>query len=230
MSARQDSVKLALDAQDPVAELERRGWTYTGTRQKLRWIRTMPCQPASIGRSYIVDDPSQCQVFYHDGYNNYRPVMESLSTDAVLLDWDIAVSREDRIRFEQHIADDPDIVQIAPYLLYRGPKHMDIPADEPQYAAFPPEIIRASLPKVHPLYLPDAPPRDDVHIREGEPRAATFGFGMIYLPLAVVRRFLEECHVRQVTDGAFSIWHYRVLQKETPVHWDVRPIHLNYSM
>ena len=227
MSAKHEAAAAALASQDPVAELERRGWAYRGTRRGLRWYRTMPYNPSSLGHSYIVDDPRLVTPFYNDGYNNYRPVMEFLSTDAVLLDWDMAVSREDRQRFEQHIADDPDIVHVAPYRLYPGPKHADVPAGESRWAAFPAEAIRERLPAGNPEHL--TPGREDPHIREGEPYAAIFGFGMVYLPLEAVRKFLAECSTPGVTDSVFCIWHYRVQGKEAPVHWDVRPVHLNYE-
>jgi hypothetical protein len=227
VSAKDDAIIAALKAEDPAAELERRGWTYRGVRRNLRWYRTMPFNAQSKGRSFVIDDPQQVTAFYHDGYNSYRPVMEHLHTDAVLLDWDMAISREDRWRFEQHIADDPDHVHIAPYPLYRGPRHTDIPPGEFRYAAFPAESVRDQLPGMHPEYRESD--REDFHIVEGESHAASFGFGCIYLPLYIVKRFLDEVPTPQVSDGLFSVWHYHTFG-EVPVHWDVRPIHLNYSV
>jgi hypothetical protein len=60
----------------------------------VRWVRTWPADiPA--GRSYVVDDLKRIVM---DSYN-YVPVLEQLDGDTVIIEWDLAVSFEDKGRF-----------------------------------------------------------------------------------------------------------------------------------
>ena len=60
-----------------------------------------------------------------------------------------------------------------------------------------------------------------------EPECDFFAFGMIYLPLEIVRRYLET-KPAFVNDCEFSEWHHKTIGTKVPIHWDVRPVHLHY--
>ena len=63
-------------------------------------------------------------------------------------------------------------------------------------------------------------------VAEGEPTCHLWGLGVTYLPRVVIREFLEAWP-GHFNDGAVSGWYYRHYG-ETPIAWDVRPIHLHY--
>jgi hypothetical protein len=163
------------------------------------WVRTFPAE-IPPGRGYVVDDLPRITM---TGYN-YVPVLEQLNGGTVIAEWDIAFSPEDRARFDQACGADPERVHVAPYRLY--PRSTNLP--EPVWAH-----RRAGC----------LPP----WIGEDEPVCDLFGFGLVYLPAAVVRRYLSTGP--EVTgDAIFSQWHHDAGLGPVPVHWDVRPVHLHY--
>jgi hypothetical protein len=193
----------------------------------VKWVRTYTGDEfytLSCGRS-IVWDPRHCEPVYLAGYS-YLPLFEQMTTDTIVIEWDLALSREDRARFEGHCQAAPDLVHVAPY---------------PHYE-----------------YKPDGWDHGWVHrnddlltgsITEGEPDCKFFGFGLVYFPLRIVQAFLDDIALppgelaarrgeqlagllaeKSVTDVAFSAWHWAALARRVPVHWDVRPVHLNYEV
>lgn len=64
-------------------------------------------------------------------------------------------------------------------------------------------------------------------VSDGEPVCDLFGFGLVYLPLGLVRCYLATRP--EVTGNAeFSRWHHEHGHGPVPIHWDVRPVHLHY--
>lgn len=193
----------------------------------MRWVRAYTENldySVKSGRSIVID-PEHCEPFFNSDYD-YRGLFETMTEDTVLIEWDIAISREDRARFEEHIASSPGRVHVAPY------KHYFYKPEGQEYGW----VHRNG--------------EDSFSVAEGEPECQFFGFGLVYLPLWLVRAFLDELSNGQrmteraqrrglwlavllqgqkVTDVSFSAWHWQATGHTVPIHWDVRPIHLNYK-
>lgn len=165
----------------------------------MRWIRTWP-ERIPPGRSYVVDSLPRVIMAGHD----YAPVLAGLDGDTVIVEWDMAVSREDIARFTLFCQAEPGRVHVAPYKLYPVSTNLPGPVWAHRRAA-----------GGHPW------------IAEGMPYCDLFGFGLIYLPNAIVRKYLAT-DPGMVSDGRFSRWHHAAGLGPVPVHWDVRPVHLHY--
>ena len=164
------------------------------------WIRSWP-ERIPAGRNYVVDGIERAVMD-----RNYVPVLRSLTCDTILVEWDLAVSAEDRARFAAIVEHDRDRVQVAPYRLY-------------PVSTLLPGPVWAHRRGRHSLALS--------WISEGDSWCDWFGFGLIYLPLQVVRCYLASGEA-WCTDASFSAWHQRHVGDLVPVHWDVRPVHLHY--
>jgi hypothetical protein len=166
------------------------------------WVRTFPAE-IPPGRGYVVDELPQVTMTSY----NYVPVMERLARvdgDAVIVEWDIAFSPEDREAFDAAIAVDPQRVHVVPYRLY--PRSTNLP---------------------EPVWAHRAVGRLPPWITEQDQACDLFSFGLVYLPAAVVRWYLSTGP--EVTgDAVFSQWHHDAGLGPVPVHWDVRPVHLHY--
>jgi hypothetical protein len=189
----------------------------------VKWVRTYPESlevALKTGRAMVVD-PQHCEPFYLTGYD-YLPLLEAAADDLAVLEWDIALSREDRATFTAHCQAAPGLVHVASY------RHYDF------------KDPAAGWGWVHRL-------DGERSIGEGAPAAQLFGLGCAYLPLWIMRAFLaERTRPRQelvarrgpvlgalladgnINDVTFSWWHWAATGHTVPVHWDVRPIHLNY--
>lgn len=141
-----------------------------------------------------------------------------LGDDVLLLEWDIAVDRDELAAFEDRCRRHPYRVRVAPYKLYHVPgepwahRHVDDQGGERW-------------------------------VLEYEETCDYFGFGMIYLPHMLIRRFesspaparglpigveLEHYADRRFTDQTFSCWHRRQGYDPVRIDWDVRPVHLHW--
>ena len=138
---------------------------------------------------------------------DYLPVLSQLEQDTVVVEWDIAVSREDIAVFTAACEAEPSRVRVAPYRIYLQSADGLVARWAHQSAYFRRE--------------------SRWFISEGEPECRWFGLGLVYLPLAVVRAFIESDPVRPVTDTSFSVWHHDAFGL-VPVEWPVRPVHLHY--
>ena len=165
----------------------------------MRWVRTWP-ERIPPGRSYVVDGIPKILMSGHD----YAPVLAQLDGDTVIVEWDLAVSPEDIRAFENWCEIDPEEVHVAPYRLY--PVSTGLPA---------------------PVWAHRRVGRASPWITKGDAECDLFGFGLVYLPLAVVRRHLDA-KLGVTGDARFSQWHYGAGLGPVQVHWDVRPIHLHY--
>jgi hypothetical protein len=165
----------------------------------VRWVRTFPAEIPE-GRAYVSDGLPRLVM---SGFN-YVPVLEQLDGDTVIVEWDIAVSFEDRDRFTELCSADPDRVHVAPYQLYPVSTHLPGPVWAHRVATR------------HPPW-----------INQWDGTCDLFSFGLVYLPHAIVRRYLAT--MPAVTgDALFSMWHYAEEFGPVPVHWDVRPVHLHF--
>lgn len=189
----------------------------------MRWVRSWPAV-IPPGRAYVVDDIDRLVI---DGYD-YSP-LAAIDDDIILVEWDMAVSAEDRERFEASALLTPSCVHTAPYRLYDANR-------APHWA--------------HRTVLDmDGKER---WVQTGEPTCDYFAFGLTYLPRDLIRRFMEypapergrypwipegDYTDTRFTDQTFSVWHYWRSQlgegrKRQPprvrVAWHVAPVHLHY--
>lgn len=156
-----------------------------------------------MGRAYVVDLLPRIEM--RDW--NYVPVLQQIAEsgqDTVIVEWDLAVSFEDRGQFTEHCLSDPNRVRVAPYRLY-------------------PESTR--LPK--PVWAHRHTGRNPPWIIWGDNSCDLFSFGLVYLPHAIVSRYLAT-KPEVTSDALFSQWHHREGLGPVPVAWDVRPVHLHY--
>lgn len=190
----------------------------------IRWVRSYPAGPIPPHRAYVIDELPRLPIADYD----YAPLAQlaELGDDVIVIEWDMAVSREDRDRFTRAAihAQHEGLPLVAPYRLY---------APEPAHYA-------------HRRVSADGRER---WIRENEPTCDYFGFGLVYLPGQLVRRFAAEPAPARgrspflpdgapyadtrLTDQTFSVW-YRWhcadggACRSPRVAWDVRPVHLHY--
>lgn len=168
----------------------------------MRWVRTWP-ERIPEGRNYVVDQiPRIVMADY-----NYVPVLEQIAEtgeDTVIVEWDIAVDALEMIKFTAECMVEPDRVHVAPYLLF------------PRSTSLPGPVWAHRKVSRHPPWITEADTECDL-----------FGFGLVYLPHAIVQKHLETAP--GVTgDARFSQWHHDAGLGPVPVHWDVRPMHLHY--
>lgn len=163
------------------------------------WPRIVP-----DARNYVWDDAPRLVVHGYDAR-----ALADVGDDVLLLEWDIAVSRDDLVSFAEAAAQDPQRVLVAPYRLYP-------PAYGLREAIWSPRRMPGNVP-----------------VEPGEAVCHLFGFGMTYLPGKLLRGFADDWLVRNpagnLTDETFSRWHYdRAPDRDVPICWDVRPVHLHY--
>lgn len=172
----------------------------------IRWLRAMPSYQlwsAKLrGRPFIWDQLPRAQV---DGYD-YRPAFDQLPRGGVIVDWDIAVSAEQRDAFNDLISRHPRRVIAAPYKLY--PRSTSLPA-----------VVWAHR-------RADGPGRwrwvDDT-----DADCDLAGFGCTYIPAELIGRARQEI-AGKIGDDTFSLWHFNAGLGPMIIAWDIRPIHLHY--
>lgn len=142
----------------------------------------------------------------------YRGLVD-LEDDLILLEWDIAVDREGLEAFMDGARSNPDDVLVAPYRIYSPTEGNE---DLPQ----------------GPIWVMRRYNEGEQSMRwvtEDDEACHLFGLGMTYLPRELIRAFVEDWP-GHFNDTAFSGWHYRNVQQEAPIAWDVRPAHLHYPI
>ena len=170
----------------------------------------------------IILDPGHFEPAWIRDYN-YYPLLATLDDDVTIIEWDMALAREDRQAWAAHCAASPGLVQVAPYRQYYG------------------------------WCKPDGAEWGYVHrqldglLADGEPECDLFGFGLVYIPLWIARALTAECAdpdiaakrgsrlgvvlaEKFITDVTFSHWHRAATGHRVPVRWDVRPLHLHYEV
>lgn len=177
----------------------------------MRLVRSWPAVVPE-GRSYVQDGIERLVMDRYD----YR-ILADVDDDILLLEWDIAVGLDDLERLIERCQSESWRVQVAPYRIYQS--------------------LSGRSYYFHPLWA---------HRRyEGTPTEGTtriiqvsdltchlFGFGCVYLPRNLVRKFLDWYPpTDHFDDVAFSSWHYIYgPDPEVPVHWDVAAVHLHYQI
>lgn len=145
------------------------------------------------------------------GYD-YR-CLADIDDDIVLIEWDIAAGGDQLEEFMGRAKADPEQVRVAPYLLY-------------------PRSTGAKAPfYVHRVRGPGA----NHYVRGTEDEwCSYFGFGLVYLPRALVQAFIPTLSPRsKFSDTTFSYWHWRHAPREVrrvPIDWDLHVIHLHYDL
>ena len=170
-------------------------------------VRSFPPEPLPLLRNYVVDVLPRFVMSDYD----YRG-LEGYGTDVLLLEWDIAVSREDLATFIGHAKDDPGRVLIAPYRCYQSTS------------------CDSDLPRpiwVHRRYEDGA--QSMRQVVEGDEGAHLWGMGMCYLPRGVLDAF-TAAWPGHFNDATLSGWHNRNVEPTARLDWDVRPVHLHYPI
>lgn len=177
----------------------------------MQLVRSWPAYIPQDRTGYVVDAIERVHMTNHD----YRPLFENASDDLLLLEWDVAVSKEDLVSFADAARDNPDRILVAPYRIYY--EHM---LDEPVWAhrSWGGEPVGMANPV-------GAQP-----VATGDPVCNLFGLGMIYLPLQLMKKCARSRWSNTIGDVQFSMWHYANVTQDVPIAWDVRPVHLNYAM
>lgn len=172
----------------------------------MKLIRSWPFTVPE-GRSHVVDDIPRLMMGEETPNFDYRCLL-TVDDDVVLIEWDIAIGGEELARFMQRAKDDPTRVRCAPYVLYS-----DDNATRPFYV----HRIRKGREK----RWVKGP--EDTHCQ-------MFGFGLVYLPAVLVRRFAETLQPGDLfSDTTFSRWHMTAVpDPNVPIDWDCHAIHLHY--
>lgn len=149
----------------------------------------------------MVDQIDRLVIDNHD----YRALAE-LDDDVLLLEWDIAASKEDIEFFARRAKATPGDVLVAPYLLY---------TPEPVWAhrSWPGGTMT---------------PEGAAPVATGAKTCNLFGLGLVYLPRELIARFCESGWANHFGDVEFSMWHYHNVKTEVPIAWAVQPVHLNH--
>jgi hypothetical protein len=175
-------------------------------------VRLLRSWPAVVppGRAHVVDGVERLVMTDYD----YR-VLADVDDDVLLLEWDIAVAREDLAVFAARAAAEPDRVLVAPYRLYISGREgeRELPAPVWTHRRF-------------------TSPHSMRFVTPADPTCHLFGLGMVYLPRPLVLGFLDflagMSAERTFDDGTFSQWHYSRVRRDVPVVWDASPVHLHY--
>jgi hypothetical protein len=172
----------------------------------LKVIRSWPAVVPE-GRNYVVDTLPR---FVMDDYS-YRGLGD-YADDVLLIEWDMAIGKEDLDRLIDHVSEAPGRVLVTPYRVYQQTER--------------PEMLPRPV-WVHRRY--NEGEQSMRHVDEGEPTCHLWGLGVTYLPRQVIRSFLAAWP-GHFNDAAVSGWHYKNIEKETRIAWDVRPVHLHYPI
>lgn len=176
----------------------------------MRLIRSWPAVIPD-GRAHVVDDVERLVIDNHD-YTS----LATVDDDVLLLEWDMAVSKEDLLRFARMARTRyTGRVVVAPYRVYYE-EMMQTP------------VWAHRTWNGEPVGM--ANPVGARPVVEYAPVCNLFGLGMVYLPAGLVRRFVHDRYAARCGDVEFSMWHYRNVAPEVPILWTIRPVHLHYRM
>jgi hypothetical protein len=174
----------------------------------MRLVRSWPVRIPE-GRAHVVDEIERLVIDNH----HYGP-LAAIDGDILLLEWDVAVGQEDLRHFARHALQDPARVLVAPYRIYADT--YGLPADIWAHRRW--DGTGAGT----------VTPVGATGVSTGDPTCNLFALGMAYLPRSLVRRFCADGWSTHFGDKEFSMWHYQRVNREVPICWDVRPVHLNY--
>ena len=165
---------------------------------KVITVRSFPTEPLPPGRAYVVDSLPRVLTPLGCDYGN---TLAALDADAiVLLEWDIAVDGYELADFRWRAMQTPHEPLTAPFKIGHGTSRR---------------------------YANAVGTGDDFRpVREGEPWCYWFGFGLTYLPMNLIRGFLDARlpgTEGQFTDSNFNRWWNR----GAAIDWNTRPVHLH---
>ena len=172
----------------------------------MKLIRSWPAHPPE-GRARVDDGIER---LINDKYD-YR-VLGDIGDDVLLLEWDIAVGRDELARFAERAQENPDRVIVAPYPIYRSTIG-----------------LRDAVRPVWPMRRYEQGELTMRYVQPTDTHCHIFALGMTYLPAAIVKAFLADCP-GHFNDVSFSGWHYRNITQEVPIAWDCPAVHLNYTL
>lgn len=163
------------------------------------------------GRSYVVDDIPRFIMGRDTPQYDYRGLVD-LNDDIVLIEWDIAIGGMELATFMNRAAAEPHRVRVAPYVLYRRGNNGRSP-----HSSFYCHRIREAGTRT----WVRGPQDTHCHM---------FGFGLIYLPADLIRRFVAQLAPGgKFGDTEFSRWHMRnATHRNVPIDWDCHAVHLHY--
>jgi hypothetical protein len=177
---------------------------------EIRWYRSWPKHPSAgpaRDHPHVYDHLPRILIDQYD----YATAVTVAGTESsprlpydkpgfCLLEWDIALSSDERQRFAAKAMQRPDSVLVAPYMLYGIDGN--------------PECAHRFIAHGDP-------------IGEGWPVCETFGFGCIYLPSLVIGRFMQDAVTDLgMTDASFSRYVFHAYGPTT-VDWSFHPQHLS---
>jgi hypothetical protein len=173
----------------------------------MRLIRTWPRHVRADRTGYVIDNADRLVI---EGYDARG--LAKVGDDVLVLEWDVAASKEDLALFAAYARADPGRVLVAPYRLY--------PEANPGLVA--------------PIWAHRREP-GNVPVTEADAVCHRFGFGMAYLPGLLLEAFAADWLTRNplgnLTDETFSGWHFATVpDPDVPICWSVRPVHLNYAV
>lgn len=173
----------------------------------MKLLRSWPLEiPA--GRSYVVDDIEHLVMSDYD-----YTVLGEVADDVLLLEWDIAVGSEQLAAFAERAATEPGRVLSAPYRLFPG-HH---PWNHPKGTVWSTWNYRRTQQEGGMVEV--GPPGPTAHLS---------GFGMVYLPAELIRKYLADRKPDwRFSDMSFFAWMHRVIQRPIELDWSARPVHLH---
>lgn len=174
----------------------------------MKLIRSWPAKIPE-NRCYVVDTLPR---FVMADYS-YSGLVD-FDDDIMLIEWDVAVEKEQLDAFVDIARSNPDDVVVAPYRIYQATARDTVLKD-------PIWVMRRYR---------DASEQSMRWVTEDDATCHLFGLGLTYLPRDLIRAFVDAYPAAHFNDSAFSGWHYRNVRAETPIAWDVRPVHLHYPI
>lgn len=178
----------------------------------MRVVRTYPIMhPETLrGRARVEDEIERC---YISDYDN-RSLLD-FKSDVLVLEWDIALSREDLESLVELCRGYDDVLSV-PYRLY-----FESDVRIPKTGVWSSQIL------LDPVTLASR------WVRSDDLTCDMFGFGCTFVPYRLLLQFVEDGGFRagdsRMTDTNFSLWHYRRISRKVPLLWDFKPVHLHYD-
>jgi len=188
----------------------------------MKLVRSWPAVVPE-NRPHIVDGMDRVLIDKYD----YRPLAD-LNDDVLLIEWDIAVGREEILHFAEHAEREPDRVLTAPYKLYRDSNYRDHwpDPDNPWVWMLNHWVGEGSRPNG--AQGETIPGTQTLMPQVGDPTCNGFGFGLVYLPRDLIRAFVAT-GPEHFGDVSFSVWHHNNVRPDVPICWHVRPVHLHFD-
>lgn len=179
----------------------------------VRLIRSWPEQVPE-GRSHVVDQLPRYVMGDYD-YRGVESMLRPQDAGLAILEWDMAVHPDEMACFLERCRDEPDRTLVTPYKIWCRTGENEFLEDDQQFWC----LRRYN----------DEAKTSMRFCNEGDEAAHLFGLGLTYIPREVLLDFLGA-FPGHFSDGSFSAWHYEYVEHETPIAWDVRPIHLHYPI